>query len=184
MKIPCTNDCGVEIQRNKLTSHLQSDCPKRHTSCIFCGYQGIYEYVTGEHCETCVDALLCCPIEDCTEMLKKCDMSTHIDVCPHSIINCDYQHYGCDLPVKRKELTDHYKLCIDLHLRLTVAKVEQLEVSLTKVQSLVQDEKRTNKEIVAHNDERLKWLQWKVTLIILSLLVAIILVVVVFQNKH
>ena len=45
----CSNDCGKSLERQYLTSHIETECPRRKIDCQFCHDTGEYQFIEGQH---------------------------------------------------------------------------------------------------------------------------------------
>ena len=68
-EIPCTHGCGVTIRRMAQQAH-SGECPMRPHNCNYCGDEGPYQCITGEHLETCLKYPVQCP-NGCQEKIPR-----------------------------------------------------------------------------------------------------------------
>ena len=122
-EVECSNDCGLWLQRQNLSNHVDYECPCREVHCQYCSVVGQYDFIMNEHADQCIEALLpsnssCgvdsilrkdmpedqkttypfeemkCP-NDCGEALQEQFMTNHVETeCPCREVECQY----CQLP--------------------------------------------------------------------------------------
>ena len=59
-EIPCPHGCGKTIQRMGQWYHF-NDCPMRPHKCAYCGEEGPFREIVGNHLETCCKYPVLCP---------------------------------------------------------------------------------------------------------------------------
>ena len=155
--IPCTNECGGNIRRNTLETHLTVNCPKRLVKCEYCQEKLPYCQIKSDrHLNKCPDYPLKCSNEECAKKIPRGLLESHNETCPKAIITCEYNTVGCNKKMKREEKEEHNKESVQEHLQMTkrhlqMAKetIESLrtQVSSPFVAKLMQYTQKT------HNDE-------------------------------
>lgn len=75
-EIKCPHGCGDTMRRVKLSCHL-NDCPMRPHNCEYCGEEGPYQYIVGDHLETCCKYPVECP-NGCQENLPREEVLSQI----------------------------------------------------------------------------------------------------------
>ena len=60
-EVRCSNECGKMIERQHLTNHVESDCPRRKVNCQYFNDTGEHQFINGQHKEECPKLLLPCP---------------------------------------------------------------------------------------------------------------------------
>ena len=60
-QVKCSNECGKMIQRQYLTSHVETECPRRKVNCKYCHDTGEHQFIEGQHKEECPKVPLLCP---------------------------------------------------------------------------------------------------------------------------
>ena len=68
-EIKCPHGCGSIMRRVGLSCHMV-DCPRSPYDCEYCGEEGPYQYIVGDHLETCCKYPVQCP-NGCKEKLQK-----------------------------------------------------------------------------------------------------------------
>ena len=125
--VPCPNQCGERLLRQKIPEHATKTCKKREYTCKDCGLQDTYSYITNEHFFLCPDAIIMCTHDDCWAKFKRSEKLEHAAVCPKMIITCPYMTVGCTACVKREELEDHKRNNLEQHLSMAVQKMNELD---------------------------------------------------------
>ena len=119
-EVKCSNECGKMIERQYLTSHVETECPRRKVNCQYCHDTGEHQFIEGQHKEECPKLVPCpnrcevgsIPCEDmeahrkicqleivrclnnCGEQFKRQDLNTHMETeCPNRIVECPH----CDI---------------------------------------------------------------------------------------
>ena len=47
--VKCSNECGKMLQRQYLTSHVETECPCYKIDCQYCHITGEHQFIEGEH---------------------------------------------------------------------------------------------------------------------------------------
>ena len=117
-EVKCSKGCGLLLQRQHLSDHVDNECPCREVHCQYCNMVGQHQFIKGQHVDQCsklplpcpnscgVDAILredmkahkaTCPLEDiecpndCGKVLQRQSMANHIEVeCPRRKVDCQY----------------------------------------------------------------------------------------------
>ncbi|XP_065902015.1 TNF receptor-associated factor 4-like [Dysidea avara] len=123
--VKCTNECGKMLERQYLTTHVKTKCPRRKVECQYCHVTAEHQFIDGEHKEQCLKLPLPCP-NNCTssypqsvcvrkrrahpyprEVIKyipREDMETHKEECPLQEVECSFK---CGKMLQRQYLTRH-----------------------------------------------------------------------------
>ena len=80
--VHCPNDCRVSLQRQYLTSHVETECPRRIVNCQYCNDVGEYQFIEGQHKEECPKFPVQCPNECEIESIHRDEVEEHREVCP------------------------------------------------------------------------------------------------------
>ncbi len=101
------DDSGIlKITRRDLQQHLM-ECPNRDYSCEHCDLKGTYA-TTLDHYDTCEKKILSCANEECTMEMERMKIKNHLsEECEHTVISCKYTSIGCDVKLKRKDMSAH-----------------------------------------------------------------------------
>ena len=130
--IPCTNECGENIRRSTLETHLTENCPKRLVKCEYCGKQDKHQIISS-HFDECPDYPLKCSNEECEEVIPRRLLASHNETCPKAIITCEYNTVGCNKRMKREEKEEHNKESVQEHLQMTK---EELQMATKRISYL------------------------------------------------
>ena len=77
VNVACSNKCGKMLQRRYLTSHVETECPRRKVDCQYCPITREYEFIEGEHKEQCPKLPLPCPNDCDVGSVPRQDMEAH-----------------------------------------------------------------------------------------------------------
>ena len=102
--IDCSNECAERLQRQYLTSHVETECPHCTVSCQYCIDVGEYQFIEGQHKEECPKFPVQCPNECEIESLHRDEVEEHREVCPLEMIQCDYHVVGCKVKMASSQL--------------------------------------------------------------------------------
>ena len=111
-------DCKETFTKQKLETHFTDECPKRKSKCCVCDEEGTYDYITSEHPKKCPEVEMQCLNTGCDLIMKRCEMTSHIDVCPKQIVKCPFSEMGCQFTSERENLSAHTDREMTLHLNL------------------------------------------------------------------
>lgn len=114
--IGCYNSCGKKFERQYLSSHVETECPRRKVRCRYCHYTAEYQFVQGRHQRKCPKVPLTCPNHCKAGTILREDMEAHRMECPLEIIQCEYYDVGCEITMVRKDQEKHKKENIEEHL--------------------------------------------------------------------
>ena len=87
-EIKCSNDCGLVLQRQHLSNHVDNECPCREVHCKYCSMVGQYQFILGEHVDECAKVPLPCPNNCGVDSILREDMEVHKTKCPLEEIEC------------------------------------------------------------------------------------------------
>ena len=140
-EVKCSIECGKMIQRQYLTSHVETECPRRKVNCQYCHDTGEHQFIEGQHKEECPKLLLPCPNKCEVGSVPREDMEAHRKECPLEIIQCEYYSVGCKrVKLAHKDVEEHYNENMKEHLMLTKNKLAdttvQLDTAMKKINSL------------------------------------------------
>ena len=103
-EVKCSNECGKMIQRRYLTSHAETECPRRKVTCQYCHDTGEHQFIEGQHKEECPKLPLPCPNKCEVGSVPREDMEQHREECQLEVINCSR---NCGEKFKRKCIASH-----------------------------------------------------------------------------
>jgi len=123
-EVKCFNECGKMIQRQYMTNHVETECPRRKVNCKYCHDRGEHHFIEGQHKEECPKLPLPCP-NNCEIGTVPCeDMEAHRKECPLEMIQCEYHNVGCKrIKLARKDLEKHKKENMEDHLKMTTVEL-------------------------------------------------------------
>ena len=145
--IHCPNDCGESLQRQYLTSHVETECPRRTVSCQYCNDVGEYQFIEGQHKEECPKFPVQCPNECEIESIHRDEVEEHREVCPLEIIQCDYHVVGCEVKMARKDMNTHKQEKMEVHLSLSINELMELQFTQNNFKREVE---KTTQHLVLH----------------------------------
>ena len=168
--ISCPNDCGVAYQRQKLTNHIEVECPRRKINCRYCHDKVEHRFIESQHKDECPKFPLPCPNKCEVETIARDGVDEHVSICPLQQIQCKYYIIGCAATIARKDQEQHNKEMMEQHLSLCAHKLvvvseknedgpqskHQLSASENDAQMLVSDltleHATTEKQVAALTD--------------------------------
>ena len=129
VEIDCPNDCGKVLQRQSMSSHVETECPHRKSNCQYCQLSGEYHLIEGQHKEECPKLPICCPNECDAGNIPREDMEDHRQKCPLEVVQCEYYSMGCHVTMVRKDLHIHDKEKMEVHFLLTKCELTDMTTS-------------------------------------------------------
>ncbi|XP_065900848.1 TNF receptor-associated factor 4-like [Dysidea avara] len=133
--VKCSNECGKELQRQYLTSHVETECPYRKVDCQYCHITGEHQFMEGEHKEQCPKLPLPCPNKCEVGSVPREDMEAHRKECPLEIVQCEYQNVGCEEWMIHKRKREHDQEKMEEHLSLTKRRLTDTQQELADTKS-------------------------------------------------
>ena len=129
--VKCTNDCGAELKRSKLETHLADHCSKRIVECQYCHSIGMHVIVTSkQHLDKCTYYPVKCTNKDCSLELPRFEMLLHTEACAKTLVSCEYCSIGCDKKITRENLEKHNEESMKDHLLMAVKEVGSLRADV------------------------------------------------------
>ena len=122
------------IERRYLTSHVETECPRRKVNCQYCHDTGEHQFIEGQHKEECPKLPLPCPNKCEVGSVPREDMEAHRKECPLEMIQCEYHNVGCEVRMARKDQEKHENGEMKEHLKKTN---NQLANALQRVEILL-----------------------------------------------
>ena len=114
--------CDKPVQRRLFLEHQISHCPKRPYSCEYCKvFSSDYTNVIENHVPRCNLVPVRCLNAGCDERVLRGGLSTHLGVCPETLVCCEFATIGCEDSFPRKNLSSHYDHKMAFHMSLVVA---------------------------------------------------------------
>ena len=123
VEIPCLN-CNVQFQRRHIYNHFAA-CPKRQSTCEFCGFKATYDVVVRHREDECRRVTVRCPRNCEDRPIERQDLAEHEKICPCAEVDCEYAGYGCAFRPLRKDLQTHLKENVGEHVALVSALCEE-----------------------------------------------------------
>ena len=119
-EVKCFIKCGKMIQRQYLTSHVETECPRRKVNCQYCHDTGEHQFIKGQHKKECPKLPLPCPNKCEVGSVPRKDMEAHRKECPLEMIQCEYYSVGCKrVKLARKDQEEHDNEKVKEHLMMT-----------------------------------------------------------------
>ena len=157
VKIPCNHKCGGVFSRHMLANHQEEECPKRPFSCGYCReYTSTFEDVVNNHWPECECYPLSCPNQCTPYAIERQHFEDHLsNVCPLTIVNCDFQYAGCEVQFPRKDMPAHLRENFT-HVSLLAAMNQKLAEKLLKKDEEINKLSQELKETVEKLDKKEK----------------------------
>ena len=133
-RIKCLH-CSELFLRPDIEDHQGQKCHRRPFSCEYCKtFKSTCEKLTANHWPVCRSYPMPCT-NKCGETLQRQNLENHIaNDCPLTIINCDFQHVGCEVRLPRKDMPAHLKESVALHLSRNTEYSKQIKAELLRVE--------------------------------------------------
>ena len=120
------------IQRQYLTSHVETECPRHKVNCRYCHDTGEHQFIEGQHKEECPKLPLPCPNKCEVWSVPREDMEAHRKECPLEMIQCEYYSVGCEIRMAHKDQEQHENENVREHLMMTKENTFQAKHHLRK----------------------------------------------------
>ncbi|XP_065901673.1 TNF receptor-associated factor 4-like [Dysidea avara] len=130
--VKCSNECGEMLQRQYLTSHVETQCPHRIVRCKLCHILGQHFFIKKKHMEQCPKLHITCPNKCGIGKLLREDMEAHRKDCPFDMVQCEYHNVGCEVRMMCKSKRSHDEENMEEHLLMTKLKLAKTEDKLVK----------------------------------------------------
>ena len=102
-EVSCSNQCGLSLQRQLLSKHVDSKCPRSQVTCQYCNTIGERQFINGQHHkEECPKFPLPCHNKCDINTVPRQNMEAHRAECPLEMIQCE-----CNLSLQRQHLSKH-----------------------------------------------------------------------------
>ena len=129
-KKECDLNCGSVMKSCLLPEHKESYCKMREVQCQYCQIYFIFKG-TDTHCAICPRYPIECTNERCQQLLARCDLPNHIEVCDFTEIVCDYVAFGCEYKMFLRDRDEHNEEHNLNHLRLEMKQMKNTIENLT-----------------------------------------------------
>ena len=118
-------DCKDTMLNLILDKHRSDECRMREYKCPLCKKEGTYQLITtAGHKNTCPEVILECQNAGCNELVKRCKLSSHTEVCSKQVINCPFHHMGCKFKSERENLMAHIEKTTASHIDIVVQQMQ------------------------------------------------------------
>ena len=113
--VGCKHGCSTVTKRKDIAEH-ENQCGRRPFCCSYCNvYESTYDDVVTVHHLVCLNAPVPCP-QGCNVVLECQHLQQHTDdVCPNTIVECDFSYYGCSAKLRRQDLPTHLNTNLSFH---------------------------------------------------------------------
>ena len=137
-KVACIH-CTCFFQRRYIRDHQSKNCPQRQYSCEYCDKVDSYENITKIHSQKCLSFPIACR-QHCGENVQRQKMDNHVSRdCSLTIVDCDYQEFGCEVRPARKDLSTHITESVADHTAMLAKSMCKVEDSATAQSNALQD---------------------------------------------
>ena len=138
-EVKCPNECGKMIQRQYLSSRVETECPHRKVNCQYCHDTGEHQFIEGQHKEECPKFPVPCPNKCEVGNVPREDMKAHRKECPLEMIQCEYYSVGCEVRMARIDQEKHENEKMKEHLMKTKHKLTDTYSKLANTESKLTD---------------------------------------------
>ena len=118
--------CSELFLRSDIDDHQNNQCLRRSFNCEYCiMFKSTFEKVANHWLECGSFPIPC--TNKCGETLQRQNLESHIaNDCPQTIINCDFEHVGCQVRLPRIDMPVHLGESVVCHLSLLGAGYKKL----------------------------------------------------------
>ena len=135
VEVECPNKCkrngywskNCRLQRKHLSRHLREECPRRPSTCEYCGHKDEYGSIIRHIDFNCPEKRLKCHNKCDARPIKRKDLAAHREVCPLQSVSCPFKNAGCSVEIVRRDLDNHIAANTQQHLLQTFEKMEKLQ---------------------------------------------------------
>eukprot|EP00731_Ephydatia_muelleri_P002505 Em0001g2505a len=133
--VRCKHGCPTIAKRMDIAEH-ENKCGRRPLSCCYCqSYNSTYDDVVSAHHLVCPSVRVPCP-NGCNAVLERQHLKQHIDnVCPNSVVECDFSCCGCRVKTTRRELPAHLNTDLPFHMSMLSKSHAQLLLEVQQLKS-------------------------------------------------
>ena len=93
--------------------------------------------------EECPNYPLNCPNRCGARGITRSTVPAHREVCSLQRVECEYKRFGCAVVLPRKDIAEHLKTSVQIHLQMTKRRVEEQE---TRLKDMKEKEERAERE--------------------------------------
>ena len=125
--------CSNHSLRSTITTHQHEECPKRPFSCEHCkDYNSTFEDIITNHWQMCSYYPITCT-NGCGDTVQRQNFENHIiNECPLTVVDCDFQHVGCEVRLPRKDMPVHLVESAVCHLSLQTSVYKQVMIQMNE----------------------------------------------------
>ena len=134
-EVNCSNECEEKMERRFLTSHVETECPRRKVNCQYCHDTGEHQFIEGQHKEECPKLPLPCPNKCEVGSVPREDMEAHRKECPLKMVKCEYHSMGCEVRMAHKDQKKHESENMKEHLAMTKCELTCTKATLATIDS-------------------------------------------------
>ena len=118
--------CYKSFLRSEINNHEKNDCLMRPYVCLHCNsFESTYGEVTTSHWADCGFFPTPCK---CGEILQRQLIDDHVaNVCPETIVECDFKRFGCGVRLSRKDMQTHVGENLASHIGELARRMVRLE---------------------------------------------------------
>ena len=106
-EVKCSKGCGLLLQRQHLSDHVDNECPCREVHCQYCSMVGQHQFIKGQHVDQCSKFPLPCPNSCGVDSILREDMEAHKATCPLEDIECPND---CGKVLQRQSMANHIEV--------------------------------------------------------------------------
>ncbi|XP_065918820.1 TNF receptor-associated factor 4-like [Dysidea avara] len=106
-EVICTNGCGMCVQRQYLSSHVEDECVCCMVDCQYCHITGEHQFIEGEHKDQCPKFPIACPNKCEIDNIPREDIDEHRKMCPLEEVTCPND---CETTLQRQYIHTHIKM--------------------------------------------------------------------------
>ena len=131
-EVRCPNECGKMLSSEGLSSHTESECPRRKIDCQYCHDPGEHQFITSsQHKDQCPKFPIRCPNKCKVRGVPRDEMEVHRKECPLETIQCEYHNVGCEETMIRRKRKKHDEDHMEDHLHMVKRRLVEAEDELT-----------------------------------------------------
>jgi len=147
--IPCPKKCGVSREKQNIDYHVKIECDLRSQNCQYCNKAVVYKEMKA-HVAKCPKVPLACPNGCSQNKILHQDMEKHIEKCPLEEVACEFAKFGCNVKLKRQELTNHNTSNMGDHVALLARAIAVKDEKINQLENKVitLETKLKNKRII------------------------------------
>ena len=149
-EVKCFNECGKMTERRYLTSHVETECPRRKVNCQYCHDTGEHQFIEGQHKEECPKLPLSCHYRCGVDNIPRDELKEHTDRCSLEMVKCEFHSVGCKAMIARKDKEEHNREMMSEHLQLSVVvnqcNVQNLQDVTQQLNQLNDDHRKLKNE--------------------------------------